>query len=196
LASGAIRGGAVRSIWAPARPFSRPERYRHTHASEGTIYPASGWYNANSAIQVSAVPASGYIFIGFSGGVQGGSPQIFTITQPTTVTSGFQIAPLVVTSPSTLPSATVGVAYSQQLAATGGIGPYTWHVLGNTVLPQFFQLSYSGVLSGTPSSAGTFGGFVYVEDTQGWQTSYWPTFTINPSNTAPSVTCTSSYPSD
>jgi hypothetical protein len=163
-----------------------------THASEGTVYPASGWYNANSAIQVSAVPANGYIFTGFTGGVTGGSPQVLTITQATTVTSGFQIAPLVVTSPAALPSATVGVAYSQQLTATGGIPPYSWHVQPGTQLPQPFQLNTAGVLYGTPTSAGSFGGLTYVTDTQGWQTSYWPTFTINPSDTAPAVTCTSS----
>ena len=54
----------------------------------------------------------------------------------------------------TLPAATIGTAYSQTLAATGGTTPYTWSVTSGT-LPSGITLSTSGVISGTPTSAGS-----------------------------------------
>jgi len=54
---------------------------------------------------------------------------------------------------SSLPNGTVGVAYSQTLAATGGMAPYTWALASGT-LPAGLRLSYSGVISGTPTTAG------------------------------------------
>jgi hypothetical protein len=62
-------------------------------------------------------------------------------------------APLVITTTS-LPAATAGTAYSQQLTATGGTGTYTWALAGGT-LPAGLALSASGLISGTPTSSGT-----------------------------------------
>ena len=59
----------------------------------------------------------------------------------------------VVIMTTTLPSATVGTAYSFSLAAGGGVAPYTWTVLGT--LPAGITMSGSGVLVGTPTAAGT-----------------------------------------
>lgn len=52
-----------------------------------------------------------------------------------------------------LSSGTVGVPYSQTLAATGGSGPYTWQLISGT-LPAGLRLS-QGVISGTPTEAVT-----------------------------------------
>jgi hypothetical protein len=49
-------------------------------------------------------------------------------------------------------SATVGVAFSQALAATGGTPPYTWSITSGS-LPAGLSLN-SGVISGTPTTAG------------------------------------------
>ena len=54
---------------------------------------------------------------------------------------------------SSLPNGTVGVAYSQTLAATGGTTPYTWTIASGT-LPAGLTLSSGGVISGTPTTAG------------------------------------------
>jgi phospholipase C len=58
-------------------------------------------------------------------------------------------------SPSTLPTAIDSTAYSTTLSATGGTAPYTWTVSSGS-LPSGFTLSSAGVLSGTPTAAGTF----------------------------------------
>ncbi len=51
----------------------------------------------------------------------------------------------------TLPSGTVGSAYSSALAASGGVAPFTWSLASGT-LPDGLTLSASGSISGTPST--------------------------------------------
>ena len=61
-----------------------------------------------------------------------------------------------------LPNGVVGVAYSVQLQATGGIGPYTWSATG---LPAGLTLTSDGLLSGTPSASGSGSVVLAVTDT-------------------------------
>jgi hypothetical protein len=63
--------------------------------------------------------------------------------------------PLIITT-STLPAATVGLAYSQNLAATGGAPPYQWSTMGGDPLPTGLILDKNtGILAGTPTTPGT-----------------------------------------
>ena len=71
-----------------------------------------------------------------------------TANATSTLTVG--IAPLTI-STSTLPNGVPGSPYRGQLAATGGIGPYSFAVTGGT-LPAGITLSSSGLLSGRPST--------------------------------------------
>jgi len=66
---------------------------------------------------------------------------------------GNEVCPLAVTT-GTLPNGTVGSAYSQTLAGTGGAGSYTWSETGT--LPPGLSLSGGGAITGTPTAAGTF----------------------------------------
>ncbi|MEI6664775.1 MAG: Ig domain-containing protein [Chloroflexota bacterium] len=72
------------------------------------------------------------------------------------------VSSLVITSAS-LPAGTVGSAYAQTLAASGGVAPYTWSVVGGG-LPAGLTLGTAGVLSGTPTAAGTSTFTVSVAD--------------------------------
>jgi hypothetical protein len=62
--------------------------------------------------------------------------------------------PVITVTPGTLPSATVGAAYTQAIAAAGGVGPYTFTVTAGA-LPAGMTLTAGGVLAGTPTAAGT-----------------------------------------
>ncbi|WP_433211201.1 VWD domain-containing protein [Dactylosporangium sp. CS-047395] len=53
-----------------------------------------------------------------------------------------------------LPDAQVGVAYSFQLTASGGTAPYVWTGAG---LPAGLRVDEHGLISGTPTAAGTAG---------------------------------------
>jgi hypothetical protein len=67
------------------------------------------------------------------------------------------VAGLVVTTGSTLPTATSGVPYSVKLGAAGGVTPYAW-TLSSGSLPAGLKLAKSGLLSGTPTATGGSGG--------------------------------------
>ncbi len=56
---------------------------------------------------------------------------------------------------------TVGVPFSQSLAATGGTTPYIWQASG---LPPGLSISATGSLTGTPTAAGTFRFIANVSD--------------------------------
>jgi hypothetical protein len=77
-----------------------------------------------------------------------------------------------------LPGATQGVAYSVQLTAFGGTQPYTWAVTQGS-LPPGLTLSTTGVLSGTPTSPGTFNFNITVTDSGGAQASMKVRSSIN-----------------
>ncbi len=59
-------------------------------------------------------------------------------------------------NPATLPAATIGVAYSQIVSATGGAGPYTFAVTSGALPTGLLLDSATGAISGTPSAGGTF----------------------------------------
>jgi hypothetical protein len=69
---------------------------------------------------------------------------------------------LVTSSNEDLPVATVGVSYALTLASVGGTAPITWSNTGN--LPPGLTLSPGGVLSGTPTSAGSYLAEVIARD--------------------------------
>ena len=58
-------------------------------------------------------------------------------------------------APGSLPGGTTGVAYSQTITASGGTGPYTFAV-SSGLIPTGLTLATGGLLSGTPTGAGTF----------------------------------------
>jgi hypothetical protein len=64
--------------------------------------------------------------------------------------------PLAILTESPLQIGLVDRPYSQSLIATGGTAPYTWSVIADSgSLPQGLSISPSGVISGTPATAGT-----------------------------------------
>jgi hypothetical protein len=74
------------------------------------------------------------------------------------------VAPLAINPGSLSTNGTVGVASSQTLTAAGGVVPLTWSVATGSTLPQGLSLANNGVLSGTPTSSGSFSFTIQVSD--------------------------------
>lgn len=131
------------------------------HATGGT--PSYSWKLASGSLPngLSLVSTSGVI----SGTPTAAGTYAFTISvsdsgnpvQSKSLTTAITIGSnqLAITT-TTLPSGTEKAAYSQTLRASGGTASYTWSItLG--ALPTGLSLSSStGLISGTPTSAGTF----------------------------------------
>jgi Putative Ig domain len=85
----------------------------------------------------------------------------------TTVTQSYNIAvaaqgTFIICSTS-LPAGTKGRAYSYQIVAQGGTGPYLWGISAGQ-LPKGLVLSATGVLTGTPTAKGDFTFTVVADD--------------------------------
>ena len=74
------------------------------------------------------------------------------------------VASVTITTPSPLPTGEAAIGYSQKLAASGGTPPYTWSLTGSGALPSGLTFSASGLLAGTPATAGTFNFTVQATD--------------------------------
>jgi hypothetical protein len=62
------------------------------------------------------------------------------------------------------PPGTVDVPYSHQLTVTGGTAPFGWAISAGTLPPGLSLNPATGLLSGTPSTAGAFDFTVQVTD--------------------------------
>jgi hypothetical protein len=96
---------------------------------------------------------------------------------------------LSITTPS-LRNGNIGQAYNEPVQATGGTGALTWSIVVGT-LPQNLSLNpTTGVISGTPTAAGTSSFTVRVADTAGQVDTQALLILINPA-TPPIITTTS-----
>lgn len=74
--------------------------------------------------------------------------------------------PSLTITPTTIPNATVGVAYSQQLTASGGSGTYTFSLAPGSTMPAGLSLTSTGLIDGVPTAApGQYAFTVNVFDT-------------------------------
>jgi uncharacterized repeat protein (TIGR03803 family) len=90
----------------------------------------------------------------FNGGVAGfGAIFALTSTTPPSINT------------TSLPNGTTGTAYSQTIQASGGTGTLTFSATGN--VPAGLTLSTTGVLSGTPTTPGSYTFTVTVKDSGG-----------------------------
>ena len=108
--------------------------------NDGTLPGARWWDGSDSGLNLFAFSASGNVMT-------------FEVQPPT----------LMITTASPLPDGAVETPYSRTLTAFGGQPPYTWS-LTDGALPAGLSLSSEGVISGTPTGAGTFFFDVQVED--------------------------------
>jgi len=92
----------------------------------------------------------------------------------------FTINPaLVITTPS-LPNANLGEPYSHQLASTGGTGAVTWTDKNGALVGTGLALFASGLVNGTPSTAGPVNFMARVADAVGGSAEKPLAFSITP----------------
>jgi Putative Ig domain len=133
--------------------------------------PAGLAFNASTGV-ISGTPTSAgisnfTITATDANSATGSRPYSITASTPVTV------------DPTTLPAGTAGTAYSQTVTATGGTGPYTYAATGT--LPAGLSLNAStGVISGTPSVAGSSNFTITATDSVGGTGARSYTVTVNP----------------
>jgi hypothetical protein len=99
-----------------------------------------------------------------------------TDSQSYTVT----INPILTIATSSVPDWTIGRAYDQPIATSGGTAPMTFTVSSGK-LPTGLTMSTTGLLSGTPTATGGYAFTVVAVDMVGVTASQTYTVTINPS---------------
>ena len=88
---------------------------------------------------------------------------------PFTVAGNYSLtvaAPTIVVTPTVLPAAIAGQAYTATLSASGAVAPYSYTLTGGA-LPTGVTLAANGQLSGTPTVSGSFAFAVQVRDANG-----------------------------
>ena len=75
--------------------------------------------------------------------------------------------PLQINSTNSLPAGVVGTAYNAVLTANGGNGNFSFSLGQGSSLPPGLTINSSGVISGTPTTPGTFSFAAQVNDTAG-----------------------------
>jgi hypothetical protein len=88
----------------------------------------------------------------------------------------------------TLPAGTVGQAYSQTVPLTGGLAPYAFTLVASSLPAGLTLNATTGVISGTPSAAGSTDVTVLVTDSTGLQdTRVYTLQILNPLVVTPST---------
>ena len=103
----------------------------------------------------------------------GGSPFTIQVTdtetpaQIATATFTLPIVNTLAVTTTALPTATLGVQYSTQVRATGGVPPYIWSAGANLPTLGLSIDPSTGVISGSPVVSGSYTGGVAVKDSEG-----------------------------
>jgi uncharacterized repeat protein (TIGR03803 family) len=108
--------------------------------------------NSDGAHPYAGLTLSGSTLYGTTkAGGTNGDGTVFSISLALTVTT------------TSLPNGTVGSVYSQQLSAVNGQPPYSWWLIFGS-LPSGMTLATNGMISGTPTTNGTFNFSMQVTD--------------------------------
>ncbi len=142
--------------------------------------PLPGGLNQNSATgTISGIPTTAGTF-NFTVRVR--DALLRTDDQPLTIIVA--AAPNISTT--TLPSGTVGAAYSQAVSVTGGQGPFTWSISAGSLPNGLTQNTSTGAISGNPTTGGTSNFTARVVDANGVADTQALSITVN--NPTPSIT--------
>jgi outer membrane autotransporter protein len=134
----------------------------YTYALGGTL-PAGMAFSGDTLSGTPTEPGSYAITVTATDTGSSGAGAPFTVSRAYTLEVP---APILAITPVTLPDATAGAPYRQAITASGGIAPYAFAITTGT-LPAGLALAADGVLSGTPTGAGTFDFTLTATDANG-----------------------------
>ncbi|MCL5288243.1 MAG: Ig domain-containing protein [Acidobacteria bacterium] len=146
----------TRQVWGGLGPFT----FTITPNSQPVPPGLNVVYSSASGVTITGVPATA-----------GTTHLEFSVRDETKLRTAIQaydfrvVNPLLITPPS-LPAAGVGFPYSVSLSVSGGTPPYTWGTANGITSPPA-GLTFdpaTGILSGTPTTAGNFVTFLSVKD--------------------------------
>lgn len=168
LGGATIYGDVYTAVWKyvpstdswVAMPTMNTRRYAAGAAIlDGNLYAiggAQGWGPANTVTDVERLA------LNCDSSQLTATPTVTASVTPT-VTPTPEDVLRIITEPPLLPGL-VGQPYSMTIQAAGGVPPYTWSIIAGS-LPDGLALNLSsGVISGTPLSAGVFGFTIQVRD--------------------------------
>lgn len=117
--------------------------------------PAGLSLAANTGIISGTPTSSGNYSVGITATDTSSPAQSATATLALSVAAAPVIASPVTIVSSSVPSGTVGLAYSSSLQASGGTAPYTWSITIGALPAGVSVAPATGLISGTPSASGT-----------------------------------------
>ncbi|MCM3921831.1 putative Ig domain-containing protein [Frankia sp. AiPs1] len=172
---------------APTLPFPPPPagEVGVTYSSQLTV--SGGTSPFVWSVSAGALPAG--VTLNSSTGLLSGTPTAagtasFTVrvvdafSQAVTKTVSLVIAPLPTLAFPAPPAGQVGVGYSDTLVVTGGTAPFVWSVSAGSLPPGLTLNASTGVLAGTPTTAGSTPFTVQVSDAFGVTATQAVTFTV------------------
>ncbi|WP_027485765.1 putative Ig domain-containing protein [Rhodanobacter sp. OR87] len=156
LSPGTLPAPAVGNAYSQAITASEASPSTFTYNVSSGLLPTGLSLNVNSGV-ISGTPTAGGSFNFTLTATDSGG---FTGSQAYSVTVG---AGTVVLAPAALANATAETPYTHTFTANGGTAPYAYTLTAGA-LPAGLALSSGGVLSGTPTAAGSFNFTVQATD--------------------------------
>ena len=160
--------------------------YKVSLAARGGTSPYT-WSATGLPVGLSINSSTG--FISGTPTEEGTSTIIVTVNdsegQSSSVNLSLNVSSQLTLNTTNLPSGTIGLPYNFTLEARGGTSPYTWSAVG---LPlELIINSSTGVISGTPTTAGTSTVFITVKDSEGRSASVELSLNINDVSRGPTI---------
>ncbi|WP_052200348.1 Ig domain-containing protein [Terriglobus sp. TAA 43] len=185
-----LKNATVNTAYTATVSTSGGSSPTHMALSSGAL-PAGMQFNASSGLISGTPTTAGDYPVTFQATDASVAGTATTVQTTVRVLASSQTSSVNITT-SSLDVGIVNLAYSAVLTANGGTTPYTWTIASGS-LPAGIALSGDGVISGTPTAAGTANFTAQITDSAGSSSSVPLTLLILDSG-APSTPLTISAP--